>query len=87
MPSHAPSRHTHTHTHRGYSSAKVSETVECEIMQVVAEEARECYRPEIVHVCASDTLEDLEANATRVTQWLDAWRRDNAGVGAAARAQ
>ena len=67
----------------------MSENIECEIMQVVAEEARECYRPEIVHICASDTLEDLEANAARVTLWLDAWKRDNAGGagGAAARAQ
>lgn len=48
-------------------------------MQVVSEEARECYAAEVVHVCASNALEDLESNAERVVAWLAAWQRDNAG--------
>lgn len=71
-------------TKRGFSSAKVSENVECEIMQVVQEEARECYASEIVHVVPSNTLEDLESNAGRIEAWLGAWKRDNAGGGTAA---
>ena len=34
---------------RGYEEKKISENVQCEIMQVIAEEARESYR----YVCAA----------------------------------
>jgi adenylate kinase len=60
-----------------YSSEKVAENVQCEIMQVVAEEAREYYKPEIVHVLPSNNLEDLESNVTRLVTWLDMWRKAN----------
>ena len=41
---------------RGYSEKKVSENVECEIMQVVAEEARESYRWVVGRFRATPTL-------------------------------
>ncbi len=47
---------------RGYSEAKIGANVECEIMEVVAEEARESYAPGVVHVWPSDTAEQLVAN-------------------------
>jgi adenylate kinase len=65
-------------TERGYGDKKVAENVECEIMQVVLEEARESYAAEIVHECASETLEQLDANVDRVVDWLAAWKADNA---------
>ena len=61
----------------GYAAAKITENVECEIMEVVAEEARSSYREEVVHELASNTLDDLEANVGRVTAWLEQWLRDN----------
>lgn len=64
---------------RGYSSKKVSENVECEIMQVVLEEAKESYPEEAVHEVPSNTVEDLESNVSRVSQWLEAWKGDNKG--------
>ena len=67
----------------GYSSAKVSENVQCEIMEVVAEEARESYRPEIIHYMQSNTVDDLEANVQRVVTWLE----QNSGAAAAAAAE
>jgi len=55
---------------RGYSEAKVSENVECEIMHVCADEAAESYDAAIVQFLPSNTPEDMESNAARILQWL-----------------
>lgn len=62
---------------RGYSDKKRNENVECEIMQVVLEEARESYDHSIVHELTSNTFEDLDANVTRIEQWLCTWKANN----------
>ena len=62
--------HTHTHTHTQ------SGNMEAEIMQVVLEESRESYAPEIVHECPSNTIEDMESNVTRIEQWTKHWIKD-----------
>lgn len=62
---------------RGYKQKKVTENVECEIMQVVLEEAKEAYPEEAVHEVPSNNVEELESNVTRVCQWLEAWRENN----------
>lgn len=64
-------------TARGYSETKVQENVQCEIMQIVLEEARESYAQEIVHEVASETLEQMEANVARALQWINQWKTDN----------
>lgn len=51
--------------------------MECEIMQVVLEEARESYAPEIVIELKSNTIDDMESNVERVKLWLDAWKKNN----------
>ena len=66
---------------RGYAAKKITENVECEIMQVILQDAREGYAEQIVHELQSDTVEQLEANAERVVQWADQWRRDKAAGG------
>jgi adenylate kinase len=48
--------------------------MECEIMQVVLDEARESYAPEIVVELSSDTVDEMESNVDRVKMWLDAWK-------------
>ncbi|CAI5715255.1 unnamed protein product [Hyaloperonospora brassicae] len=58
---------------RGYSSKKVAENVECEIMQVVLQDARESYAPEIVQELSSRTVEDMESNVERVLTWVQHW--------------
>ena len=63
---------------RGYSETKRSENMECEIMQIVLDEARASYAEEIVHEVQSNTLEDMEGNVTRVEQWVQQWIKDNA---------
>ena len=62
---------------RGYSERKRSENLECEIMQVILEEAREAYAHEIVHEVPSNTIEEMESNVERVKTWIEQWISDN----------
>ncbi|KAL1932079.1 hypothetical protein VTP01DRAFT_9135 [Rhizomucor pusillus] len=62
---------------RGYNQRKIQENIECEIMQVVLETARESYAQEIVIELPSNTVEDMESNVDRVRQWLEAWKAQN----------
>eukprot|EP00004_Rigifila_ramosa_P019860 TRINITY_DN5105_c0_g1_i2.p1 TRINITY_DN5105_c0_g1~~TRINITY_DN5105_c0_g1_i2.p1 ORF type:complete len:190 (-),score=28.65 TRINITY_DN5105_c0_g1_i2:28-597(-) len=55
---------------RGYAAPKVQENVECEIMQVILDEARESYREEIVIELPSNTVEDMESNIARLCTWV-----------------
>mmetsp|Transcript_31597 Transcript_31597/g.53326 ORF Transcript_31597/g.53326 Transcript_31597/m.53326 type:complete len:172 (-) Transcript_31597:1813-2328(-) len=65
-------------TARGYSDHKRNENMQCEIMQVVLEEAKESYADEIVHALPSSTIEELESNVERISSWLDTWKQNNA---------
>ncbi|KAK9760458.1 factor activating pos9 [Basidiobolus ranarum] len=56
---------------RGYNETKITENVECEIMQVVLDEAREGYRQEIVVELNSNSIEEMEENVDRVRQWTE----------------
>merc|ERR1711977_818725 len=47
---------------RGYKGRKLNENIECEIMHVIVEEARESYREEIVKILKSNTVEDQDRN-------------------------
>ena len=71
---------------RGYSEKKVSENIECEIMQVVAEEARESYKAEIIQMLPSNTVQELESNVDRIQRWVAAYEADDAAAAAAAAA-
>ena len=62
---------------RGYSLHKVQENVECEIMQVILDEARESYDLNIVHELRSNNVEDMEKNVERVSEWIENWKRDH----------
>lgn len=62
---------------RGYSQSKIDENIDCEIMQVVLNEAREAYEPEIVVVLESNTIEEIDANVERISAWIDSWELNN----------
>lgn len=47
-------------------------------MEVLLEEARESYDPEIIVELTSNTSEDMERNIERIEAWLEQWRKDNA---------
>jgi adenylate kinase len=70
-------------TQRNYSERKRSENLTAEIMQVVLEEARHSYDPNIVHAVPSNTIEDMDSNVERVKIWMDQWMmRDDRGAAA-----
>eukprot|EP00505_MAST-04D_sp_SCG-Rhode-Island_P001782 Stramenopile-MAST_4_protein_1782 len=58
---------------RAYNQKKLQENVECEIMQVVLEEARNSYNEDIIHEVQSDNIDQMESNVERVQEWLKAW--------------
>jgi adenylate kinase len=55
-------------TSRGYSAEKVQENVQAEIMQVILEEAREAYKPELVLEVRNDNIQQLQANIATAVQ-------------------
>lgn len=61
---------------RGYSELKRSQNLESEIMQVILDEARESYAAEIVQELHSNSIEDMEENVRRVTEWKKQWMAD-----------
>jgi len=61
---------------RGYSPKKISENIECEIMQVILEEARESYKKEIIWELQNNTLEDMERNVEGIVSWVQQWQHN-----------
>lgn len=57
-------------TTRGYSQKKITENIECEIMQVVLDEAEESYKPEILWKLQSNSVEDMDNNLERLVEWI-----------------
>ena len=55
---------------RGYSDEKVRENVDCEIVQVVLDEAMDSYEEEIVKQLVSNSVDDLENNVDMISSWL-----------------
>ncbi|KAJ1913861.1 factor activating pos9, partial [Mycoemilia scoparia] len=51
---------------RGYKPNKITENIECEIFDVVIEEAIESYQKEIIMELKSDTVEQMDENVTKV---------------------
>ncbi|KAJ3292429.1 hypothetical protein HK104_005296 [Borealophlyctis nickersoniae] len=56
---------------RNYPENKIGENIECEIMQVVLEEAKSSYRSNIVVELRSDSVEDIENNVSWIESWID----------------
>lgn len=55
----------------GYNQKKITENIECEIMQVVLDEARESYSEDIVVELTSNSVEEMESNVLRVQRWIE----------------
>ena len=54
---------------RKYSDTKIQENIQCEIMQVIAQEAKESYPQEIVQLLPSNTEQDSSTNLLRIKGW------------------
>lgn len=63
---------------RGYQMNKIQENNEAEIMEVILNDARESYAPEIVVELQSETPEQMEQNLERILSWVEAWRSNRA---------
>ncbi|KAF3341600.1 P-loop containing nucleoside triphosphate hydrolases superfamily protein [Carex rostrata] len=61
-------------TSRGYMGAKLTNNIECEIFQVLLEEARESYASEIIMPLRSDNVEDISNNVATLTEWINNWK-------------
>ena len=62
---------------RGYSENKRSQNMQCEIMQVVLDEAKDSYVQEIVVELKSNSIQDMEQNVDRVVSWYQQWIQDH----------
>jgi adenylate kinase len=62
---------------RNYGGKKLEENMDCEIMEVLLNEAREAYDEEIVVELRSESTEDIDANVERIETWIRNWRKDN----------
>ncbi|GER51096.1 adenylate kinase isoenzyme 6 homolog [Striga asiatica] len=58
---------------RGYTGKKLSNNIECEIFQVLFEEAKESYPEDIVQALRSDCIDDIDKNVSRITDWVRSW--------------
>lgn len=62
---------------RGYKDNKIQENLDCEIMEIVWQDAAGAYIPEIVIPLQSNTVEDMEENVDRIAVWIENWVRDH----------
>ncbi|XP_071709336.1 adenylate kinase isoenzyme 6 homolog [Rutidosis leptorrhynchoides] len=60
-------------TKRGYSGAKLTNNIECEIFQVLVEEAKDSYQEKIVLEMKSDSVEDMNRNVAAIAEWVTSW--------------
>lgn len=60
-------------TKRGYTGKKLSNNIECEIFQVLLEEAKDSYREDIVVALRSDCIDDIHRNVSTLTDWVRSW--------------
>ncbi|XP_073063123.1 adenylate kinase isoenzyme 6 homolog [Primulina eburnea] len=57
-------------TKRGYTGQKLSNNIECEIFQILLEEAKESYSEGIVVPLRSDSVDDIDRNLSTLTDWI-----------------
>ncbi|XP_013133162.1 PREDICTED: adenylate kinase isoenzyme 6 homolog [Papilio polytes] len=62
---------------RGYSGKKLEDNIQCEIFEVLLEEAQNSYKPEIVMELQNNTQEQLHANVETIIGWIEKWKVEN----------
>ena len=58
---------------RGYNEAKKNQNMECEIMRVVIDEAKQSYPEEIVQELRNNTIDEMDQNISRIEMWCKQW--------------
>lgn len=72
---------------RGYGEKKLQENMDCEIMEVLLEEARNAYDQEIVVELKGEQTEDIDENVNRLERWIDQWKKDHGQGGSGVEAK
>lgn len=62
---------------RNYKDNKIQENLDCEIMEVIMQDARESYIPEIVIELFSNSAEEMDDNVDRIQAWIENWIKDH----------
>ncbi|RLV91246.1 Adenylate kinase isoenzyme 6 HBR1 [Spathaspora sp. JA1] len=62
---------------RNYNEIKLQENLDCEIMEVILNDAREAYIPEIVIELNSNSAEEMDDNVERISSWVTNWIQDH----------
>ncbi|XP_048501091.1 adenylate kinase isoenzyme 6 homolog isoform X2 [Beta vulgaris subsp. vulgaris] len=58
---------------RGYTGSKLSNNIECEIFQILLDEANDSYEEDIVVALRSDSIDDIDKNVADLTGWVTSW--------------
>ncbi|GMH17990.1 hypothetical protein Nepgr_019831 [Nepenthes gracilis] len=58
---------------RCYTGSKLTNNIECEIFQVLLEEAKESYPEDIVVAMRSDSIDDMTRNLDALKDWITGW--------------
>ncbi|KAK4569930.1 factor activating pos9 [Recurvomyces mirabilis] len=66
---------------RGYGEKKLQENMDCEIMEVLLQEARDAYPEEQVVELRSEGTGDVDGNMERIEGWIKNWRKDHGKEG------
>lgn len=61
------------HFCRGYTGAKLTNNIECEIFGVLLEEANDSYKEEIVVAMKNNSVDDMNRNVATITEWVRNW--------------
>ena len=56
---------------RGYSDKKITENIDCEIMEVTSDEVKNSYKEDIIVELKSEKIEDMENNLDKVINILE----------------
>ena len=59
---------------RNYPEAKLQENIDTEIMEVILDEARQAYEPELIVELESNTVGDMDSNVERLEDWISGWK-------------
>ena len=59
---------------------KIQENVQCEIFQVILDEAFDSYKAEIVYELQSNSPEEMDENLTKIKDWIQQWKIDNSNI-------
>ncbi|GAB4846812.1 Adenylate kinase isoenzyme 6 [Ancistrocladus abbreviatus] len=65
---------------RGYTGVKLLNNIDCELFQVLLEEAKESYPEDIVVAMRSDSIDDIRSNVGALKGWVTSWSPLSNGI-------